>query len=148
MVTRSWRAPSFLSPLLSIRRLLRTMPPPETAPVAMAAAWITGPASNPLSFLNGPAYRTTGQNMPYDFPDFAPMTALDRQLPPWIGFGLEERFRAEGMFNQSFKANVDDSYLLNRMRFLMQIKPTHWLRIVGQVQDARAWFPNATSPAP
>ncbi len=103
-------------------------------------SFITGPASNPLSFLNGPAYRTTGQNMPYDFPDFAPMTALDRQLPPWIGFGLEERFRAEGMFNQSFKANVDDSYLLNRMRFLMQIKPTHWLRIVGQVQDARAWF--------
>src|ERR1700685_4490459 len=85
-------------------------------------AWITGPASNPLSFLNGPAFRTTGQNTPYDFPDFAPMTALDQQLPSWIGFGLEERFRAEGMENQSFKRNDDDNYLLNRWRFLMQIK--------------------------
>jgi hypothetical protein len=102
-------------------------------------AWITGPASNPLSFLNGAAFRTTGQDTPYDFHDFAPMSALDRQLPSWIGFGLEERFRAEGMENQSFK-RTDDNYLLNRWRFLMQIKPTNWLRIVGQLQDARAWL--------
>jgi hypothetical protein len=102
--------------------------------------WITGPASNPLSFLNGPAFRTTGINMPYDFPDFAPMTALDNRLPAWIGFGLEERLRWEGMVNQSFKRGDDDYYLLNRWRFLMQIKPTSWLRIVGQMQDARAWW--------
>lgn len=105
-------------------------------------AWITGPASNPLSFLNGPAYRTTGEKTPYDFPDFAPMTALDNQLPAWIGFGLEERLRWEGMVNQSFKANNTDYYLLNRWRFLMQIKATSWLRIVGQLQDARAWWQN------
>ena len=103
-------------------------------------SFITGPASNPLSFLNGPAFRTTGQNTPYDFPDFAPMSTLDEQLPAWIGFGLEERLRWEGMYNQSFKANDDDVYLLNRWRFLMQIKPTNWLRIVGQLQDARAWW--------
>jgi hypothetical protein len=103
-------------------------------------AWITGPASNPLSFLNGPAFRTTGINTPYDFPDFAPMTALDNHLPSWIGFGLEERLRWEGMENQSFKRGDDDNYLLNRWRFLMQIKPTSWLRIVGQMQDARAWW--------
>ena len=103
-------------------------------------AWITGPASNPLSFLNGPAFRTSGQSAPYDFRDFAPMSALDEQLPSWIGFGLEERFRAEGMENQSFKRNNDDNYLLNRWRFLMQIKPTSWLRFVGQMQDARAWL--------
>src|ERR1700728_3681923 len=58
-------------------------------------AWVTGPASNPLSFLNGPAFRTTGINTPYDFGDFAPMTKLDEQLPSWIGFGLEERLRWE-----------------------------------------------------
>ena len=103
-------------------------------------AFITGPASNPLSFLNGPAYRTTGQKLPYDFTDFAPLTTLDRQFPCWIGFGLEERFRAEGMENQSFKLNDNDNYLLNRWRFMMQIKPTGWLRIVGQMQDARAWL--------
>ena len=110
-------------------------------------AFITGPASNPLSFLNGPAFRTTGEKTPYDFADFAPMTALDQQLPSWIGFGLEERFRAEGMENQSFKANDNDNYLLNRWRFLMQIKPTSWLRIVGQMQDARAWLQQPATAA-
>jgi len=103
-------------------------------------AWVTGPASNPLSFLNGPASRTTGINRPYDFADFAPMTALDQQLPSWIGFGLEERLRAEGMEDQGFKLKDNDNYLLNRWRFLMQIKAASWLRIVGQMQDARAWF--------
>lgn len=103
-------------------------------------AWITGPASNPLSFLNGPAFRTTGQNTPYDFPDFAPMSKLDEGLPSWLGFGLEERMRWEGMHSQSFKKGDNDYYLLNRWRFLMQIKPTNWLRIVGQMQDARAWW--------
>ena len=93
--------------------------------------WITGPASNPLSFLNGPAFRTTGEKTPYDFPDFAPMSALDHMLPRWIGFGLEERLRWEDTINGSFKPNNDDGYALNRLRFLMQIKPTNWLRIVG-----------------
>src|SRR5277367_5799178 len=69
---------------------------------AFGGAFITGPASNPLSFLNGPAFRTTGQNTPYDFPDFAPMSKLDEGLPSWIGFGVEERLRWEGMVNQSF----------------------------------------------
>ena len=45
-------------------------------------AWITGPASNPLSFLNGPAFRTTGINMPYDFPDFAPLSFAGRATAP------------------------------------------------------------------
>jgi hypothetical protein len=112
----------------------------QNASSAYGGAWITGPASNPLSFLNGPAFRTSGINTPYDFPDFAPMSKLDEGLPSWIGFGLEERFRAEGMENQSFKLNDNDNYLLNRWRFLMQIKPTSWLRIVGQMQDARAWL--------
>jgi hypothetical protein len=103
-------------------------------------SYITGPASNPLSYLNGPAYRTTGQSTPYDFRDFAPMSALDEELPAWIGFGLEERLRAESMVNQSFKRDNVDTYLLNRWRFLMQIKPTSWLRFVGQMQDARAWW--------
>jgi hypothetical protein len=103
-------------------------------------AYITGPASNPLSFLNGPAYRTTGQNTPYALPDFAPISALNEQLPSWLSFGLEERMRAESMVDQSFKRGDTDTYLLNRWRFLMRIKPTSWLKIVGQVQDSRAWW--------
>ena len=47
-------------------------------------AWVTGPASNPLSFLNGNAFRTTGSNSPYLLPDFRPASLLDRPhpLPP------------------------------------------------------------------
>jgi Alginate export len=114
----------------------------QNASSGYGGSWITGPASNPLSFLNGPAFRTTGLNTPYDLPDFAPMTALDNQLPRWIGFGLEERLRWEDMIDESFKRHIDDGYLLNRWRFLMQIKPASWLRIVGQLQDARAWWQN------
>jgi len=39
--------------------------------------FITGPSANPLSFLNGAAWRTTGNPAPYDFHDFAPATYLD-----------------------------------------------------------------------
>ena len=37
-----------------------------------AGGFIAGPASNPLSFLNGYAYRTYGQSAPYFLPDFRP----------------------------------------------------------------------------
>src|SRR6516162_4082886 len=36
-------------------------------------AFITGPASNPLSFLNGPAYRTSGPPSSYDLGNFHPV---------------------------------------------------------------------------
>ena len=105
--------------------------------------YITGPASNPLSFLNGPAYRTFGQinskllPVPYDVPDFAPATLLNKELPRWISFGWEERLRYEGYHNGGFKLNNDDSYLLLRTRLLVNLKPTAWFKISAQVQDAR-----------
>jgi hypothetical protein len=104
--------------------------------------FLTGPASNPLSFLNGAAWRTTGNPAPYDLHDFAPATDLDRKLPHWIDVQAEERFRFEGYSNSSFKANVDDSYLLNRFRFQVDLHTPSWLRVTAQVQDARAGFQN------
>ena len=44
-------------------------------------AFLTGPSSNPLSFLNGAAFRTTGNPARYDFHDFAPASYLDAKLP-------------------------------------------------------------------
>src|ERR1700752_4526151 len=88
----------------------------QHATSAYAGGYITGPASNPLSFLNGPAYRTYGSAAPYDFPDIAPASLVNRQLPKWISFGWEERFRYEGYHNGGFKLNNDDSYLLVRSR--------------------------------
>jgi hypothetical protein len=109
---------------------------------AYNGAFITGPASNPLSFLNGPAFRTTGSKEPYDFHDFAPVTWLDANLPNWIDVQAEERFRYEAYDNSSFKAKVDDSYLLNRFRFQVDLHTASWLRVTAQVQDARAGFQN------
>jgi hypothetical protein len=103
-------------------------------------AFITGPASNPLSFLNGAAWRTTGNRAPYDFHDFAPANYLDAKVPNWIDVQAEERFRYEAYDNSSFKAGVDDSYLLNRFRFQVDLHTRSWLRVTAQVQDARAGF--------
>jgi hypothetical protein len=103
-------------------------------------AWITGPASNPLSFLNGPAYRTFGSNTPYDLPDFRPAGVLNQYLPSWIGFAAEERLRYEGYRNSGFKPGRSDSYLLNRFRFQMDLHLAPWLKAVAQVQDARPFL--------
>jgi hypothetical protein len=104
--------------------------------------FMTGPASNPLSFLNGPAWRTTANPAPYDFHDFAPATYLDEKLPHWIDLQAEERFRYEAYDNSSFKAKTDDSYLLNRFRFQVNLHTPSWFRVTAQVQDARAGFQN------
>jgi hypothetical protein len=107
---------------------------------AFGGGFITGPASNPLSFLNGPAYRTFGKATPYDLPDFRPAYELNRALPHWIWFGWEERFRYEGYHNSGFKLNNNDSYLLLRSRLQLNIKPTSWFKLVTQLQDARPFM--------
>jgi hypothetical protein len=104
--------------------------------------FITGPSSNPLSFLNGAAGRTTANPAPYDFHDFAPATDLDAKLPKWMDVQAEERFRYEAYDNNSFKAKADDSYLLNRFRFQVDLHTPSWLRVTAQVQDARAGYQN------
>jgi hypothetical protein len=104
--------------------------------------FIPGPASNPLSFLNGAAGRTTGNPAPYDFHDFAPATYLDSKLPKWFDVQAEERFRYEAYDNSNLKANADDSYLLNRFRFQVDLRTASWFRVTAQVQDARAGFQN------
>ena len=107
---------------------------------AYGGAFITGPASNPLSFLNGDAYRTFASQSAYLIPDFAPALLLNGQLPQWIGFGVEERFRFEGYHNGSFKLNNDDSYFLNRFRLQMNLQPASWFKVVTQVQGARPFL--------
>jgi len=68
----------------------------QNGTTGLNGSWINGPASNPLSFLNGPAARTTASDAPYLLPDFRPASQLNGELPPWLQFGLEERLRFEG----------------------------------------------------
>jgi len=109
----------------------------QNASSAVGGGWITGPASNPLSFLNGPAYRSFGSASPYDFRDFDPTDRLNRRLPKWIGFEAEERLRFEDYRNGSFKRHNDDAYGLNRFRYQTDLQPANWFKIVSQLQDAR-----------
>jgi hypothetical protein len=109
----------------------------QNASSAVNGAYITGPASNPLSFLNGPAYRTFGSTAPYDFRDFHPVSSLNSSLPKWIAFQGEERLRFEAFRNGNFIAGKDDAYFLNRFRFQMDLRPAEWIKVVSQVQDAR-----------
>ena len=109
---------------------------------AFNGAYLTGPEANPLSFLNGAAWRTTGNPAPYDFHDFAPATYVDAKLPKWIDFQVDERFRYEGYSNSSLKAKVDDSYLMSRFRFEVDLHTPSWFRVTAQVQDSRAGFQN------
>jgi hypothetical protein len=107
---------------------------------AYAGAFITGPASNPLSFVNGLAYRTFGTSAPYLLPDFRPASELNKVLPRWIFFGVEERFRSEGFHDNSFKLNSNTSYFLNRFRLRMTLVPTRWFKLVAETQDARPFL--------
>lgn len=107
---------------------------------ALDGGWITGPASNPLSLLNGPAYRTFGKSVPYDFPDFHPISTVDRALPRWIAFQAEERLRFEGYRDGSLLPGNDDEYMLNRFRLQVDLRPTSLTRISVQAQDARPMY--------
>jgi hypothetical protein len=63
----------------------------------------------------------------------------------WDGrlvFDLEERVRIEARennrdFDSSLDDDNDDSWLLNRFRFGLAIKPVSWLKLYGQLQDVR-----------
>jgi hypothetical protein len=114
----------------------------QNASSALDGGWITGPASNPLSFLNGPVNRTYGSKLPYDLPDFRPASDLDAHLPGWLNFEAEERFRYEGYENSGFKQGNDDSYVLNRVRFQADLRFGSWFKFVSQVQDARPFLEN------
>ena len=95
-----------------------------------------------LTPIGGPSGSPPVETTPYDLPDLRPTGILNDQLPKWIQFGTEERFRFEGYSGGSFNPASSDSYLLNRLRLGLIIKPVSWFRVVSQVQDARPFLQN------
>ena len=62
-----------------------------------------------------------------------------------IIFDIEERVRGEIRennrdFDSAIDDDNDDSWLLNRFRFGLAVKPVSWLKLYGQTQDAREAF--------
>jgi hypothetical protein len=68
-----------------------------------------------------------------------PMTKLNRSLPGWFRIGGEYRSRIEGPTGIGF-AGSDDSYLLDRLRIKLDIRPREWLLFYGEAQDSRIFF--------
>lgn len=69
-------------------------------------------------------------------------TSLLSFLDGKIVFDVEERTRGESRwnnrdFNSAVDDNNDDSWLLNRFRFGLAVKPVSWLKLYGQLQDSR-----------
>jgi hypothetical protein len=77
----------------------------------------------------------------------APITnRVNAEMPNWLRFSGEERVRMEFIDGQGFKS-VRDLYLLNRLRFNADVKPTSWLKFSFQMEDSRVFGQN-TRPAP
>ncbi len=74
--------------------------------------------------------------------------AESNPLSFWDGrvvFDLEERMRGEVRennrdFNSAINDDNDDSWLLNRFRVGLALKPISWLKLYGQTQDSREAF--------
>ena len=69
------------------------------------------------------------------------LTFLDGKLV----FDIEERVRGEIRdnnrdFDSSVHDDNDDSWLLNRFRLGLAVKPVSWLKLYGQTQDSREAF--------
>jgi hypothetical protein len=90
--------------------------------------------------FGGPASSPPISSEPYGLRDLRPTGELNDQLPKWLQFGVDERFRLEGFSNSGFKPNNSASYLLNRIRIGMLLRPANWFKVVAQVQDARSFF--------
>jgi len=67
-------------------------------------------------------------------------------LPSWLKLGAEERARMETLNGVSFTA-TDNTYLLQRLRVNVDLKPLSWLRFSFQGQDSRV-FVSSVHPAP
>ena len=62
-----------------------------------------------------------------------------------ICIDTQERMRFEGRnntfdFNDGVDSLTDDSFLLNRFRIGIAVKPTDWFKFYAQGQDVREWF--------
>lgn len=77
-----------------------------------------------------------------------PTDELNSALPYWLRFHGEERVRPEGVDGQAFTGGASDGYLLNRLRFDMDVLPVSWLKFDVQVQDARAIWKNPVAAPP
>src|SRR5437870_823962 len=85
--------------------------------------------------------KSTAPPPPVEKKEANPLCFFDGKLC----FDIQERLRFEARqntfdFNDAVDSLTDDSWLLNRFRIGVAIKPVNWLKIYAQAQDSREWF--------
>ncbi|HEX4998189.1 MAG TPA: alginate export family protein [Terriglobia bacterium] len=73
--------------------------------------------------------------------------SLNRSIPKWVSFSGEYRMRVEGLGGIGFKPALTDAYTLSRLRLNVLFKPTPWMRLMLQGQDAEVMARNAKPDA-
>jgi hypothetical protein len=76
------------------------------------------------------------------------ITCAFGQLPSWLQPGAEVRMRPEAFGGLLFKPGNDDAYVLARIRLQLRLLPRPWLKVFGQVQDARVFENDVVAKAP
>lgn len=71
---------------------------------------------------------------------------INSGAPSWLRIGGEERFRTEGVNGLGFKPN-SDTYLLQRLRLHMDVRPLSWLGFSVEAQDSRMLFTRVSPSA-
>ena len=78
-----------------------------------------------------------------------PSAALNQQLPKWVRFSFDHRFRFEDYRALRYNEDNDDHWLINRFRVNLTLLPTSWWSFTFQGQDARIFFKgNSAGAAP
>jgi len=80
-------------------------------------------------------------------PAEVPASYLKPELPKWLDFGVEDRLRMETLDGVGFKNEAINTYLLERLRLNMRIKPAKWLSFNFKAEDSRSFFTDV-KPAP
>ena len=75
-------------------------------------------------------------------------SSLNRQLPSWVRFNIEERVREESVIGMGFRPSNDDTYVLQRFRPGLTLLPAPWLKFRFQGQDARVFYKDQKPYAP
>jgi hypothetical protein len=67
-----------------------------------------------------------------------PAAEVNSELPSWLRFSGEYRFRPEDHTAYKFTDGVDDGFYLSRLRLNMTVTPADWVSVFIQAQDSHA----------
>jgi len=73
---------------------------------------------------------------------------FNKNLPGWIRFSGELRYRFEGLGGLGFKPDTNDAFNLTRARLNLKVSPSSWMRFQVQAVDSQVMGRNAKPDGP